>query len=184
MKVRWSKEASGNGMASADASTRSTRSPKRVRAPASMPGLWSSPVTRKPRARSASATSPVPVATSRTCPPSRGRRSTMNRRQRGSWPNESSAPIRSYLGPSGANSSCAWRLRAEPADIGLSWHGGPRRGAPADRVGGRAARRRTPADGRARDGARSGRPALPVLVRGRGGRPVVGRARRGRHGRA
>ena len=34
-------------------------------------------------------------------------RSTRNRRQRGSWPNESAVPTRSYVGPSGANSARA-----------------------------------------------------------------------------
>ena len=51
-----------------------------------MSGLWSSPVTRWPRASSCSATSPVPVATSSTVPPSAGLATTIARRQRGSWP--------------------------------------------------------------------------------------------------
>ena len=58
----------------------------RPRARASISGLWSTPVTRKSRRTSSAATSPVPVATSSTWPPSRGRRETRNRRHRGSWP--------------------------------------------------------------------------------------------------
>ena len=81
-------------------------------------------MTRKPRSRSAAATSPVPVATSSTWPPSRGSVATRNRRHRGSWPNERSAPTRSYLGPSGAKSAFAWARRSDTA---LSWHGGFRR---------------------------------------------------------
>ena len=41
------------------------------------------------------ATSPVPVATSSTCPRSAGRRETRNRLQRGSCPKERAAPTRS-----------------------------------------------------------------------------------------
>ena len=78
-----------------------------LRARASICALWSTPVTRNPRRTSSAATRPVPVATSRTWPPSRGSRETRKRRQSGSCPNDSAAPTRSYDGPSGANSSLA-----------------------------------------------------------------------------
>ena len=53
------------------------------------------------------ATAAVPVATSSTRVAPAGTRETRNARQRGSWPNESSRAYRSYVGPSGANSSRA-----------------------------------------------------------------------------
>ena len=73
MNVRWSNAPSGNGSASALASTSSTRVRRSAggRPPAS-PGSGRDPVTRNPRACSSAATSPVPVATSSTAPPSAG----------------------------------------------------------------------------------------------------------------
>ena len=183
MNVRWSNDPSGNGSSSADPSTSSTRPPNRARACASIPGLWSRPVTRKPRPRSRSATRPVPVATSRTCPPSRGSRSTMKRRQRGSCPNERSAPIRSYRGPRGANSSCACRARVCSADIALSWHGGPGGRARADRGVGRGHGGRPPTGRGAPCRAIGGRAAICLRLRGRRRCQGMARARRRRTGR-
>jgi len=79
------------GIDSALASTRSTRLSTRRRASVSISGLWSTPTTRQPCCRtSSSATAPVPVATSRTrLSASASTCETRNRRQRGSWPNES-----------------------------------------------------------------------------------------------
>ena len=105
--MRWSNVASSNGRVSADDSTSSTRVPNRSRARASISALWSTP-----RAGTRGGEAPLRRVRSR-CDvedvPSVTRDARDERRQRGSWPKESTAPTRSYDGPSGANSS--WRRR-------------------------------------------------------------------------
>ncbi len=130
--MRWSNDASANGSDSADASTSSTRwSKRRPGACASISGLWSTPVTRKPRRTSSAATSPVPVATSSTWPPSCGRREARNRRQRG--PGRTREPRRP-----GRTTARAARRASERQ---LAWAYSGRRGA-RGRIGARRCARR------------------------------------------
>ena len=105
-----SSDPSANGRACACPSVNRTRpsSPRSRTAStprATIAGLWSSPTTRTFFLASSRATSPVPVATSSTHAP--GIAFTFDARKRrhlGSWPNESTEPIRSYSGAIPANS--------------------------------------------------------------------------------
>ena len=140
MNVRWSNDASGNGSSSADASTSSTRPSNRSRARASIPGLWSRPVTRYPRSSRALGDEP------------RARRDVEHVPAVGREPGDEEPPPARVLpereGRAHAVVGRAERREQRPgmaASLGhtaLSWHGGPRGRPRAHRGGGGGARRR------------------------------------------
>src|SRR5256885_6977973 len=100
VKVRWSKDSSGKGNASARART-SGICPSRATAAPSMSALRSRPTTwQRYLSAIARATRPVPVATSSTASSDPASSNETSRsRQRASCPNERSAPARSYVAP-------------------------------------------------------------------------------------
>ena len=102
----------------------------RRRATASISGLWSSPVTRKPRREALLRRAPCRWRR-RARDRRRGNPGARKRRQRGSWPNESNAPTRSYEGP-----RCEQPLRRGPFSTTRAYSGGVSLAAELERIAG------------------------------------------------